>query len=339
MDLARIMREEDPSGAMRIVTRIALLTVLGACGSKKEPAPPPPPPRQGLEMVSVGAMPHQPLRYQLTRGVKTAVELEIDLDISARGAWRAMPTTVTVMEVGAEEALPDGNAKVRTTILRASARARPGAQTSLEAVNAQAMAMSGIEITGTLTPRGKLLGPQLAGSANLPPKASESFGALIAQADGLAMPLPEPGVGVGAIWRVRRDVIELGIKMETITELEVTAIDGPRVAYTLRNEARGDDQRATIDGVQVSVTNIRGSGGGKGVIDLGRMVSFGEQTLELGFDVAAGSESGTMKMRTAKRLKPAADPPSGAPAEAEQPAPAKDARPPAKQEPQDQGTH
>ncbi len=323
---------------MRIVTRIALLIVIASACKKKE-APPTPPPRQGIEMVRHGAMPHQPLRYRLTRGVKTAVELEVDIDIVTPTFQRTMPTTVTVMELGADDVLPDGNAKVRTTILRASARERPGAQVSLEAVNAQAAMLSGVEITGTLTARGKLQEPQVAGSAGLPPKPAGAVTALVAQAEAVAMPRPEPGIGVGAIWRVRRDVVELGIKMETLTEIEVTAIDGPRVTYVMRTEARGDDQRATIDGTQVDVTKVRGSGTGRGVIDLARMVIFGEQSAELGFDVSAmaasgSAQAGSVKMRTAKRLSPAAGTTPATP-----PDPDAGAAPKPENAPQDPGAH
>lgn len=299
---------------MRTVTRIALLIVLAGACKKKEAAAPPASPDQGLEMVSLGAMPHLPLRYQLTRGVKTKVAMEVDIDIVTSTFQRAMPTTVTVMELGADDVLPDGNAKVRTRILRASARERPGAQVSVETVNAQAMMLSGIVITGTLTPRGKMQDPQLAGRANLPPKTADGFAALVAQAEDVAMPLPEPGVGVGAIWRVRREAVQLGIKLVTLTEIEVTAVEDQRVTYVMRTEAKGANQRATIEGVPVDVANVRGSGTGRGVIDLGRMVIFGEQALELGFDISAMSQSGSVTMRTAKRLAPAAEGAAAAPA-------------------------
>jgi hypothetical protein len=327
---------------MRIVTRIAVLAVLaGACRDNKQAPPaPPPPPRQGLEMVNHGAMPHRPLRYQLTRGVKTVVELEVDREISTSREQHRMPTSVTVMEVGAEDVLPDGNAQVRTTILRASARDRPGATTSVEVANAQGAMLSGVAITGTLTPRGKIFGPRLAAGPNLPAKTTQEAGPLIEQTEDVAMPLPEPGVGVGAIWRVRRDLMQLGLKLESITELEVTAIDGPRVTYAMRTEVKGDDQRATIDGTQVDVTNVRGTGSGKGVIDLGRMVSFGEQTLELGFDISAAGEPGTVKMRTTKRLKPASEAPPPEPAPKQEP-PKPPAAPPKQAPPKagDQGAH
>src|SRR5262245_48809857 len=132
---------------MRNVTRIAVFfglvgglagALASACSSKKS-EPPPPAPHEGIEIVRPGAMPHQPLRYQLAAGVRTGVEMEVDIDIVTPTFQRTMPTTVTVMELGADDVLPDGSAKVRTTILRASARERPGVQASLEAVNAQAM--------------------------------------------------------------------------------------------------------------------------------------------------------------------------------------------------------
>jgi hypothetical protein len=324
---------------MRTVLRIALLGALvGACGGKKQ-EPPPPPPRQGVEMVSHGAMPHQTLRYQLTKGVKTEIEQELDLDIASAQVQRAMPTAVTVMEVAADDVLPDGNAKVRTTILRASARDRPGAKVPVEVLNAQGMMLNGVTITGTLTPRGKLGGPQIAGGSNLPPKASEGFAALAAQADEVAMPLPEPAIGVGAVWRVRRDLVQLGIKMETITELQVTAIDGPRVSYTMRAEVKGDNQRAMIEGTQVDVSNIRGSGSGKGVLDLSRMVNLGEQTLELAFEIKAAGVPDTVKIRTEKRTRPS----SGEPPTPSVPAPSEGSASAPQQQPeprsQDPGSH
>jgi hypothetical protein len=284
-------------------------------------------------------MPHQPLRYQLTKGVKTAVELEADVEIVTPTFQRTMPTTVTVMEIGADDVLPDGSAKVRTTILRTSVRDRPGA-TALEAMNAHGMMMSGVEITGTLTPRGRIQDPKLAGSASMPPKVAEGVAMLIGQTEEVAMPLPEPGVGVGAIWRVRRDVdvAELGIKMQTITEIEVKALDGQRVTYAMRTQVKGDSKRSTIDGVEVDITNVRGSGGGKGVIDLGRMVIFGEESVELGFDLSAKSGSGSVTMRKAKRIRPAdAEAAAPPPSKPDAGTPGKPSKP--EKSPQDPGAH
>jgi hypothetical protein len=309
---------------MRIVTRIALLIVLASGCRKKAEPPPEPAPSQGVEMVSHGAMPHQTLRYQLTKGMKTAVEMEIDAEIATPTFQRTMPTTVMVMELGTDDVLPDGNAKVRTTILRASARERPGADASLEAANAQVMMLSGMTVTGTLTPAGKILEPRLEGGSKLPAQAAAQLASVVTQAQEIAMSLPEAGVGVGAIWRVRRETTQLGIKLQTMTEIQVTAIEDRRVTYAMRTEVKGDNQHTTIQGNEVDVTNVRGSGTGKGVVDLGRMVMFGEQSLELGFDLAAKQDAGSVKMRIAKRLKPASEPAAGEPPKPEPGAPPAD---------------
>ncbi len=69
----------------------------------------------------------------------------------------------------------------------------------------------------------------------------------------------------------------------------------------MRTQVKGADQHTQIEGIEVDVTNVRGSGAGRGVIDLGRMALVGEQSLELGFGIAAMKESGAVMMRTTRR--------------------------------------
>lgn len=304
---------------MRTVTAIALAAFV-VCACKERPAEPPPAvPRQGIELVSRGAIPHQKLRYQLTKGVKTPIELESDADVSMGSIQRVMPTSVLRMEISADDVLPDGNVKMRTRVISASGRERANATVPVETVTAQAMMLGGLEITGTLTPRGRVQDTRLAGGGkDLPAKAVQQIEQMLKAAEEVAMPLPEPGVGVGAIWRVRKDVVLLGVKLETITLVELTAIDGPRVTYLLRTEVRGDDQTADIDGLKAEVMHIRGGGTGKGVIDLGRMAMTGEQEVELSFDVSAMDHRTTAKMRLVQRAKSTAAPAAQGPPPAAQ---------------------
>lgn len=300
---------------MRTVTAIAL-AAFGVCACKDPPAGPPGPvSRQGIELVSRGAIPHQKLRYQLTRGVKTPIELESDAEVSMGSIQRVMPTSVLRMEISADDVLPDGNTRMRTRIVSATGRERANATVSVETVNAQAMMLGGLEITGTLTPRGRVQDTRLAGGGKaLPAKAVQQIEQMLKATEEVAMPLPEPGVGVGAIWRVRKDLLLLGVKLETITLVELTAIDGPRVAFLLRTEVTGADQTADIDGLKAEVMHIRGGGTGKGTIDLGRMAMTGEQEVELSFDVSAMDHRTTAKMRLVQRSKSGAGAPNtGAP--------------------------
>jgi hypothetical protein len=290
---------------MRNVTRIALAAVLG-CACKKQPAEeaPPPVPSQGIELVSRGAIPQQSLRYQLTKGMTTSLELESDADISMGEMKRTMPTSVLRLEIVADDVLADGSAKVRTRVVGASARERPNATVPLEAMNAQAMMLAGLEVAGTLTPRGRLQDSRLGGGGkDLPAKTLQQIEQMLKAAEDVAMPLPDPAVGVGAIWRIRKDVALLGVKLATITEIEVTALDGPRVSYRMRTEVKGDAQTADIDGVKAEVSKIGGGGTGQGTIDLSRMAMTGTQEVEMSFDVAAMNQHTTTKMKLARRIK------------------------------------
>lgn len=298
--------------------RIAIAAALAcapACKGKEKETPTETPaqvPTQGIELVSAGATPHQSLRYQLTKGMKTGIELESDADVSMGEIRRVMPTSVLRMEISADDVLPDGTAKVRTRIVSASARERPNTTVPVETVNAQAMLLGGLELTGTLTPRGRLQDTRLAGGTkDVPEKTVRQIEEVLKTTGDVAMPLPDPGVGVGAVWRVRKDVVLLGVKLGTITEVEVTAIEGPRVAYRLRTEVKGDDQTADIDGLSAQVTHVRGGGTGKGVIDLSRMAMTGEQEVEMSFDVSAMNNRTTAKMRLAQRARSAIPPPAG----------------------------
>jgi hypothetical protein len=313
---------------MRTVTLIALGAVLGAasgglaaCSKKSGERPPQTVAGQGIELVNAGAMPQHPLRYQLTRGAKTRVQLEIDFDATMPSIERIMPTMVMVMEIGADEILPDGSAKVASTIVRASARDRPNASLAIEAVNAQATLMGGMAITGTLSPRGKMSDGKLAGGGKeLPKPAADQLKDAVAKISELAMPLPEQAVGVGAIWRYRKAITVEQIAMDTVTEIEVTAIDGPRVTYVSRIQVEGKPQTIALadeqgGSVKLDVKNIRGNGTGKGVLDLTRMVGTGEQSSELAFDVSLGEHTGTAKLKTATRMLPPDEQDATAPAQ------------------------
>lgn len=248
-------------------------------------------------------MPQQVLRYQLTKGINTQVQLEVDLDADM-STKRTMPTLITVMQVAAEEILPSGDAKVRTTILRGSARERAGG-TDVERVAAQAAAMAGVELTGTLTPNGRLQTSKLAaGGKELAADVRGQIERTLSRTTEIALPLPDVPVGVGAKWRHRKSQTVEGIAMEMVTEFEVTAIAGPRISYALHTTVAGRPQTITLEGMKIDVSNVRGGGDGKGVLDLARMVVTGEQTLEFGFDLRAGDKSSTMKMRVARRMKP-----------------------------------
>ena len=290
---------------------VALWGVCG-CGSKATEPPPPTVPTQGIELVKPGVMPQQPLRYRLAKGAKATMEMVMDVEIHMGTTHQVMPTGVMVMEVHTDDVLPDGNAKVRTVILHATARDRPGSTVPLETMIAQSMLVNGMEMTATLTPRGKLTDSKLVTKKDMPESATTQYGPLMQNFEQVAMPLPDPPIGVGAVWRNRKTVVQEQVKMETITELEITAIDGDKITFVSKLEVKGDKQTIDLGTAKVDITNVGGGGSGKGVIDLAHMVMSGELQAEFRFDAsmkdAAGQlQTSPMQMKVSTRLRTPAE--------------------------------
>ncbi|MGN6107332.1 MAG: DUF6263 family protein, partial [Kofleriaceae bacterium] len=120
----------------------------------------------------------------------------------------------------------------------------------------------------------------------------------------VAMPLPTAPVGVGAVWKHRRTVRQNGVAMETVTTVEVTAVEGDRVSFRSTSTVRGADQKVTIEGTPLEITKIGGDGTGHGTIDLAKMALTGELAAELHFEMAAQGQVSPMKMTMTMRLGP-----------------------------------
>src|SRR5438067_156498 len=114
---------------MRSVIVVALLAST-AC--KQEPDAPvgtPAPPTDGIEMVKLGNVPHQLLRYHLIKGTTSAIEIVMDYELSANERVLKMPTLVLGSEVTVDDVQPDGTASMRTRIVKAEIRDTPAAVT------------------------------------------------------------------------------------------------------------------------------------------------------------------------------------------------------------------
>jgi hypothetical protein len=286
--------------AMKITIVVA---VIAAACSKS--APPPGPPGEGIELVDPGALPHRELRYHLAKGATTLLELAMDLDIAMGPRGGAMPTVVLQMEIRADEVRPDGSARIRTRIANARAKDRPNTALPTDIMSAQAAMLAGLELTATLAPRGTLSESKVASaSKDLPPALASQLAQLNQSLEQVAMPLPAEPVGVGAKWRNRKTVVQNGVKMETVTTIEVVSIDGDKIAFKSASSVSGDDQKVDVEGNQVAISKVGGSGNNHGVIDLGKMVMTGEFGADFHFDMAAKDQTIAMTMRVATRLQP-----------------------------------
>jgi hypothetical protein len=254
--------------AMRC-TILTLVTLIACQGKKPAPPPSPPPPRDGVTLLQPGAAPFQTVRYHLARASKTTSELVWDFTAANDGQGSPMPTLIIELETVVADVLPDGTAKLRTTIARTRVREQAGSSAGSELVREEAAAMQGVIITETLAPDGKLSDSHV-DAATLPDNVRTRLDSLSRSLEQVAMQLPAEPVGIGATWRERKSLPAGGIRAVSETTYTLTSLSPDKIAYTGVGLATGIPQTIEQDGLTVEVTNTHGHSETRGAIDLTR---------------------------------------------------------------------
>jgi hypothetical protein len=284
---------------------VAGIVVLLACRSKEPPKPPPPDPL-AVQLVTPGTPPLRLLRYTLAKGSTVPFELAMDASLTTGELGGAMPTFVFDLDLTVEDVLPDGRMLLRTTITDASARDRPEEKVEAKALASRIASAKGLAITATLTPDGKVQGAKVDPGA--PGKLSEAAAAQaasIAQSfEHVAMPLPIVPVGVGAKWTTIRELNQNGMDTSTINTVEVTAIDGDKVSFKLTTAIHGPAQTVVQQNTPIEVSELSGSGGGSGTLDLAHFVMTGQLDAKLHADMTAAGQKSTMDLEMKTTITP-----------------------------------
>lgn len=255
--------------------RLSILTLLALIGCQdKKPAPPaapppPPPPHDGVVLVLPGTAPRQPLRYALTPGAVATSQLVYDLELKSDGQPSPLPVLVVDLETKVERRMPDGAARLRIAITRASVRDRAGA-TASELVRKEAAAMQGVAVTELVAPDGLVSDSQIEAAGALSDAARGQLANLLRSLEHAAPRFPVEPVGPGASWRERRTLPEGGIRAINETTYVLTSRTGDTIAYTSTAASAGEPQKVVQDGTTVDVTETRGHGEAAGTVDLAR---------------------------------------------------------------------
>ncbi len=252
-----------------------------------------------LQIVSAGNEPRRVLRYQLAKGTTQKLELAVDVDVTANDMGGAMPTMVMTLAVTVEDVLPFG-ARLRATVVDATARDRDDTRVDPDVLSGPLALMKGLAITATLTPSGRVVNSKLElGDKKMTGAAKAQFAALGSSFDQLLMPLPERAVGVGAVWRTSRPIEQSGMKLTAVNAIELTAIDGDTLSFSIDTQIHGDDQTVKQDELSVDIKDIVGTGKGTGTIDLKTLAITNELTSQLRSAMQATGEPDATKMTMA----------------------------------------
>ena len=276
--------------------RLISVFLLAAVGCKSHESPPPPPPSD-LVVVSPGVPPQRLLRYQLAKGTKSTLELEVEGKLVAGDITSAAAPLVFTLETVVDDVTADGNMKLTTTIQELTTHValdQPGGP----AATAEAAALKGLKISSTLAPDGTVTGVALASDATaLSATAKAQLEPLLQSLPKLAMPLPATPVGIGAKWRSSHALGPVSpVVLQSVTTIDLTGLSGSLVTYEVGSMVHGADQQVKQDGVEVDVKSITGTAKGRGTFDLQKLSIAGTLQAELHMDMTTGSDRTPMAM-------------------------------------------
>jgi hypothetical protein len=274
------------------VRKILAAVLVVACKSAE---PPPKPAPSDLVVVSPGVLPQRLLRYQIPKGTKSTLELEVEAQLTAGEIKSTPPPLDFALSIECVDVTGDGHMKMVTTINDLHTNESPdqpgGAATGLAAA-----AIKGLSIKWTLAPDGTV-SDATSDTAKLSPPAKAEVDQLIGSLSKIAMPLPPTPVGIGAKWRTSR---ALGpatqLALQSVTTVDVTGISGSVVTYELGSTVHGADQTTKMEGTDIDVKAVTGSASGRGTFDLQKLAIAGSLKAELHMDMTTGSDKTPMAM-------------------------------------------
>ncbi len=268
---------------MRRSTACLAGLLCAACGRHEEQtAPLPSTPHEGLNVLSTGKGPLHPVRYHLAKGGHAPLELTFDTQMRGEGFGKN-PVLVMDVEVAIDDVLPDGSARVRTSVTHATARG--DAETRPELWASQAALLEGLAVVMTVAPDGRVTSTKVDARGDLPKQLDDSVKRLEQAVGNLCVPLPTVPIGIGASWQQRKTIEVNAIKLTADITYELAALDGDKLTLNRKATFSGSAQSIDVQGTKLDLKSAGGTLDGKSTIDLARMVMSDHATAHYKFDM------------------------------------------------------
>ncbi|HEY1552482.1 MAG TPA: hypothetical protein VGG28_31860 [Kofleriaceae bacterium] len=289
------------------VISAALVTIALACNGHHD-APPPPPAQRDLTLISPGMPPLATLRYRVAKGTTTSLAMDVTTHLVAGDQSDESPPVHVVIDLVVDDVLPDGKMKLTSTIrsLAATAASRNGSATNANGsgaedptqahVDAVGSGVSGLAFTATMAPDGSVTDVK-ATDQPLPELAKAELDRIVASFTQLAMTLPDTPVGIGAKWRITRNLTLVStLAVQATTTIDLLGVTRSSITYAVASQLTGSAQTVVEDGTSVQIDGIGGSVQGSGTLDLGTLATESSQVAEQRMTMTTGSDRTPMEM-------------------------------------------
>lgn len=256
-------------------------------------------------MIWPGAGPRAVLAYAPTKGATSDLELVLGTEITASGQGGPLPVLTVASTLAVEDVLPDRSARLRLTVREITAREHPGSTMPADAMTQHMQPLRGLSLVGTLHPDGVISDLHPEAAVRLPPGLEQHVQNMTMAFQQFALPLPRTAVGDGAMWQLTRDIVQGGMKLRSVTNVQLGTREGSTIPYTVASSLFGANQTVEMLGMKVSITHLGGTAHARGSVDLAGVNLTGTASFELGSDMSIAGQTDHMVMRLdAKLAKP-----------------------------------
>lgn len=271
-----------------------------------------------VELLAAGAEPKRELRYVYKKGQKERIDLttKTKLGMTMMGKTVDAPATppismIASLEVSSVDA--DGTAKRKLAVekvklIGATDTANPQAKELAQQLGSLERLRGRDEVDS----RGVVRAIKMEFTGNNDPTLKQIADSMEQNFGQLGAPFPEEAVGVGAKWRVKTRLEQLGFRLDQTATYKLVALDGDKGKLEISIQQSAPAGKLALPGLPpgaaADLEGMTGNGTGDVAFELGRTVPSGtmETTADIHVKINMGgqAQSTSMKMTMNVSLKP-----------------------------------
>jgi hypothetical protein len=241
-----------------------------------------------VKLLAPGADPKTQLRFKIPAGFKTGGVVSLTMGLTMNMAGMALPAMdlpgmKMTFDVAVTNVAANGDVTYDLAFSGMTSEPAPGTDPSVAAmIQGSAAAIKEIKGTATISNRGVTRSTTFDLSKMTDPNLKQALEQVSSQIEGMAMPLPEEAVGIGARWEGRAAVNAGGMATYVRTEYELVSVTGNTVQLKMKSETMAPPQQVTNPmlgpDAQVQIDKLTGNSTGTVTLQLDALVPTSESS-------------------------------------------------------------
>lgn len=271
-----------------------------------------------VELLAAGADPKRELRYVFKKGQKEKIDLttKTKLGMTMMGKTVDAPATPPVSMIASLAVVSvdaDGTAKRKLAVEKVKlAESADPSNPQVKELAAQLGNLEKLRGRDEVDSRGVVRAIKMEFVGTNDPQLEQIASSMEQNFGQLGAPFPEEAVGVGAKWRVKTRLEQLGFRLDQTATYKLVALDGDKGKLEITIQQSAPPGKLALPGIPpgaaADLESMKGNGQGDVSFELGRSVPFGtmETTadIKVKIDMAGQVQSTAMKMTMNVSLKP-----------------------------------